>query len=181
MLSSTIKELLCVVNLVLEFGLLGFECIVDLGNWGKVISSPLGSGIMELLLGVNAHLGNVGGVENGLGSSGLDGGGSSDSGYVFSTQFLGGQVSGSLLVLCFGEGISGSDLRTSEWGNGLGEILEECTGTGEILAGSGDFLTSNCLPSLGSLEFLVGSGSELLLASLDNLGGTNGSAGPAAI
>lgn len=129
---------------------------------------------MELLLGVNALLGNQGGGKDGSGSSGWLFGNCTGGGHVGGTQFLCSKGSGGLSVLGGSECISGSNLRTSEWGNGLGEILKECTGTGEILAGSSDLVTSNCLPSGGSLEFLIGGGSECYLGGLSGFSGTNG-------
>ena len=130
---------------------------------------------MELLLGVNALLGNQGGVEDGSGSSGWCFWSGTYGSDVEGTQFLRSKGSGGFIGDGLSEFISGSNLHTGEWGNGLGEILKECTGTGEIVTGSGDLFTSNCLPSGGSLEFLVGGGSECYLGGLSGLSGTNGS------
>lgn len=173
-LSGTIESLLGGIDLALEVGFLCYEGVVYLGSWGKVIGGPRGSGIMELLLGVNALLGNQGGGKDGSGSSSSLFWSGTDGSDVVGTQFLRSKGSGGVSLHSSGEGISGSNLRTSEWGNGLGEILKECTGTGEILAGSSDLLTSNYFPSGGSLEFLVGGGSECYLGALSGFSGTNG-------
>lgn len=136
---------------------------------------------MELLLGVNALLGNQGGVTDGSGSSGWLFRSGTYGSDVDGTQFLLSKGSGGFIGNSGGEVISGSNLHTGEWGNGIGEIHKECTGTGEIVTGSSDLFTSNCLPSGGSLEFLVGGDGECYLGCLSGFSGTNGSCAPACV
>merc|ERR1712226_1415152 len=88
---------------------------------------------MECLLGVDALLGNGGGGENGSGSSSWYLGVSVSGSGVCITQFPLGNKSCGFSHLGLVEGCSGLALRTGEWCNFLGEILEESTGKAEIV------------------------------------------------
>lgn len=112
---------------------------------------------MEVLLGLDRVLGNLGSGENGSGSSSR-GGVTCEICACLGTKFGLGDCSGSLSQLSSSEGGSGLRLGTSEWCNGLGEILKESTGTREILAGSLLLGLGGCLPSLSSCLGLGGGG-----------------------
>jgi hypothetical protein len=128
---------------------------------------------MECLLGVDALLGNGGGGENGSGSSSWYLGIGISSSCESVTQFPRGNKSCGFSDFGLAEGQSGSSLRTGEWCNFLGEILEESTGKCEIVSRCNAFGLGLGLPSDGSVFLLGGGGQENLLGSNGGFSATN--------
>jgi len=136
---------------------------------------------MECLLGVDALLGNGGGGENGSGSSSWYLGIAASSSDVRITQCPLSNKSLCLGLLLRGEGYSGISLRTGEWCNFLGEILEESTGKAEIVTSGDAFGLGLGLPSEGSVFLLGGGGQEKGLGSNGGFSTTNNPGGPCTI